>query len=103
MSMDPGLLHSIADALRTYLHLFTEGASLAVHGAGPALLLPFTYNPAPPPAFPLLLGLGATTTTADPIAAILFGAPGHAASAATTLDGSPMTRRGAAGREVGAS
>ena len=37
------------------------------------------------------LGLGATTTTADPIAAILFGAPGHAASAATTLDGYPMS------------
>ena len=42
-------------------------------------------------------------TTADPIAAILFGAPGHAASAATTLDGYPMTRRGEAGRALGAS
>ncbi len=137
--MDPGLLHSIADALRTYLHLFTEGASLAVQAAGhalliildpirllylfagvcmglalgilpgiggvagTALLLPFTYNLDPPTAFALLLGLGATTTTADPIAAILFGAPGHAASAATTLDGYPMTRRGEAGRALGAS
>jgi TctA family transporter len=65
--------------------------------------LPFTYNLDPPTAFALLLGLGATTTTADPIAAILFGAPGHAASAATTLDGYPMTRRGEAGRALGAS
>ena len=52
--------------------------------AGTALLLPFTYNLDPPTAFALLLGLGATTTTADPISAIVFGAPGHAASAATT-------------------
>ena len=64
--------------------------------AGTALLLPFTYNMDAHAAFALLLGLGATTTTADPISAILFGAPGHAASAATTLDGYPMTqaRRG---------
>jgi TctA family transporter len=71
--------------------------------AGTALLLPFTYNMDTHAAFGMLLGLGSTTTTADPIAAILFGAPGHAASAATTLDGYPMTRRGEAGRALGAS
>jgi TctA family transporter len=71
--------------------------------AGTALLLPFTYNMDPHTAFAMLLGLGSTTTTADPISAILFGAPGHAASAATTLDGYPMTRRGEAGRALGAS
>src|ERR1043166_4770493 len=71
--------------------------------AGLALLLPFTFNMDPPAAFALLWGPGATTTTADPISAILFGAPGHAASAATTLDGYPMTRRGEAGRALGAS
>jgi TctA family transporter len=71
--------------------------------AGLALLLPFTYNLDAPAAFALLLGMGSTTTTADPISAILFGAPGHAASAATTLDGYPMTRRGEAGRALGAS
>src|SRR3984893_13936591 len=71
--------------------------------AGLALLLPFTYNMDAHAAFGMLLGLGSTTTTADPISAILFGAPGHAASAATTLDGYPMTRRGEAGRALGAS
>jgi putative tricarboxylic transport membrane protein len=71
--------------------------------AGTALLLPFTYNMDPHAAFGMLLGLGSTTTTADPISAILFGAPGHAASAATALDGYPMTRRGEAGRALGAS
>jgi putative tricarboxylic transport membrane protein len=71
--------------------------------AGTALLLPFTYAMDPPTAMALLLGLGSTTTTADPISAIVLGAPGHAASAATTLDGYPMTKRGEAGRALGAS
>src|SRR6202167_6477764 len=71
--------------------------------AGTALLLPFTYSLDPPTAFALLLGLGASTTTADPITAILFGVPGHAASAATTLDGYPLTQQGMAGRALGGS
>src|SRR4051812_50083107 len=70
--------------------------------AGTALLLPFTYGMDPPPARALLLGLPSTPPTADPISAIVLGAPGHAASAATTLDGYPMTRRGEAGRALGA-
>src|SRR3984893_12825698 len=71
--------------------------------AGLALLLPVNHKIDAPAAFALVLGMGSTTTTADPISAILFGAPGHAASAATTLDGYPMTRRGEAGRALGAS
>src|SRR5262245_48750 len=71
--------------------------------AGTALLLPFTYAMDPPTAMALLLGLASTTTTADPISAIVLGAPGHAASAATTLDGYPMTKRGEGGRALGAS
>jgi TctA family transporter len=115
--METDMLHSAAHALliildpTRMLYLFggvCMGLSLGILPgiggiAGTALLLPFTYNLDPPTAFALLLGLGATTTTADPIAAILFGAPGHAASAATTLDGYPMTRRGEAGRALGAS
>jgi TctA family transporter len=115
--METDMLHSAAHALviildpMRMLYLFggvCMGLSLGILPgiggvAGTALLLPFTYNLDAPTAFALLLGLGATTTTADPIAAILFGAPGHAASAATTLDGYPMTRRGEAGRALGAS
>src|ERR1700691_5676880 len=115
--METDMLHSAANALliildpTRMLYLFggvCMGLSLGILPgiggiAGTALLLPFTYNLDPPTAFALLLGLGATTTTADPIAAILFGAPGHAASAATPLDGYPMTRRGEAGRALGAS
>jgi TctA family transporter len=43
--------------------------------AGLALLLPFTFNMDTAAAFALLLGMGSTTTTADPISAILFVPP----------------------------
>src|SRR3954468_14911176 len=71
--------------------------------AGTAMLLPFTFNMDPYSAFALLLGLGATTATGDPIPAILFGVPGGAASAATVLDGFPMAKRGEAGRALSAA
>lgn len=70
---------------------------------GTAMLLPFTYALDPFSAFALLLGLGATTSTGDPIPAVLFGVPGGAASAATVLDGHPMARRGEAGRALSAA
>jgi TctA family transporter len=71
--------------------------------AGTAMLLPFTFNMDPYAAFALLLGLGSTTTTGDPIPAVLFGVPGGAASAATVLDGFPMAKKGEAGRALSAS
>jgi TctA family transporter len=71
--------------------------------AGTALLLPFTYAMDPAQAMALLLGLAATTTHGDPISAIVLGAPGHAASAATALDGYPMTKRGEGARALGAA
>ncbi len=71
--------------------------------AGTAMLLPFTFNMDPYTAFALLLGLGSTTATGDPIPAILFGVPGGAASAATVLDGYPMAKRGEAGRALSAA
>jgi len=71
--------------------------------AGTAMLLPFTFAMDPYSAFALLLGLGATTATGDPIPAILFGVPGGAASAATVLDGFPMAKKGEAGRALSAA
>ena len=71
--------------------------------AGTALLLPFTFDMDPYSAFALLLGLGAATNTGDPIPAVLFGVPGGAASAATVLDGFPMSKKGEAGRALSAS
>jgi TctA family transporter len=70
--------------------------------AGTAMLLPFTFNMDPYAAFALLLGLGSTTATGDPIPAVLFGVPGGAASAATVLDGYPMAKKGEAGRALSA-
>src|ERR1700694_4905589 len=70
---------------------------------GTAMLLPFTFSMEPVSAFALLLGLGATTSTGDPIPAILFGVPGGAASAATVLDGFPMAKKGEAGRALSAA
>src|SRR5215813_234587 len=70
--------------------------------AGTAMLLPFTFNMDPYTAFALLLGLGSTTATGDPIPAVLFGVPGGAASAATVLDGFPMAKKGEAGRALSA-
>jgi TctA family transporter len=67
------------------------------------MLLPFTFTMDPYSAFALLLGLGATTATGDPIPAILFGVPGGAASAATVLDGFPMAKKGEAGRALSAA
>ena len=112
------ILHSAGEALWLILNLFTGSASCfwasswafalafclaSAAWRATALLLPFTYALDASTAMALLLGLGATTTTADPISAIVLGAPGHAASAATTLDGYPMTQRGEAGRALGAS
>ena len=71
--------------------------------AGTALLLPFTFNMDPIAAMALLLGLGSTTATGDPIPAILFGVPGGAGSAATVLDGLPMAKRGEASRALSAA
>jgi TctA family transporter len=70
---------------------------------GTAMLLPFTFAMDPYSAFALLLGLGSTTSTGDPIPAVLFGVPGGAASAATVLDGYPMAKRGEAGRALSAA
>src|ERR1700710_2909509 len=71
--------------------------------AGTAMLLPFPCNMDPDAAFGVLLGLGSTTATGDPIPAILFGVPGGAASAATVLDGFPMAKKGEAGRALSAA
>jgi TctA family transporter len=68
-----------------------------------ALLLPFTFSMDTYAAFALLLGVSATAATGDTIPAVLFGVPGGAGSAATVLDGFPMTRRGEAGRALSAA
>ena len=67
-----------------------------------AMMLPFVYPMDAIPAFAFLLGMHAVTATTGDITSVLFGIPGEATSAATVLDGYPMTRRGEGGRALGA-
>jgi len=67
-----------------------------------ALMLPFTTGMEPVQAFAFLLGMLSVTATAGDITSVLFGIPGEATSAATVLDGHPLTKRGQAGRALGA-
>lgn len=71
--------------------------------AGTALILPFTFTMDPATGIAFLLGLGSVITTGDSIPAILFGVPGTAGSAATVVDGYPMTKKGQAGRALAAA
>ena len=67
-----------------------------------SMMLPFVYPMDAISAFAFLLGMHAVTATTGDITSVLFGIPGEATSAATVLDGYPMTRRGEAGRALGA-
>ena len=70
---------------------------------GLVLLLPFTFGMDPVPAFALLLGMFAVTSTSDTIASVMLGIPGTAASQATILDGYPLAQKGQAARALGAA
>lgn len=70
---------------------------------GLVILLPFTFGMEPVPAFALLLGMYAVTTTSDTIASVMLGIPGTAASQATVLDGYPLAKKGQAARAFGAA
>ena len=67
-----------------------------------ALMLPFTFEMDPVQAFAFLLGMSVVTATTGDLTSVLFGIPGEATSAAAALDGYPLTRRGEAGRALGA-
>ena len=69
-----------------------------------ALMLPFSYTiKQPVDAFCFLLGMLAVTATTGDITSILFGIPGESISAALILDGYPMSKKGEAGRALGAN
>ncbi len=70
---------------------------------GLVMLLPFTFGMDPVPAFALLLGMYAVTSTSDTIASVMLGIPGTAASQATILDGYPLAQKGQAARAFGAA
>jgi TctA family transporter len=69
-----------------------------------ALMLPLAHAIEEPVAvFCFLLGALAVTGTTGDVTSILFGIPGESGSAALVLDGYPMTRKGEAGRALGAA
>jgi putative tricarboxylic transport membrane protein len=68
-----------------------------------ALMLPFVFDMTPVQAFAFLLGMWVVTATTGDITSVLLGVPGEATSAATVFDGYPMTKRGEAGRALGAA
>ena len=63
---------------------------------GVALLMPFTFNMAPVEGISLLLGVYCGGIYGGSITAILIRTPGTPASAATVLEGYPMTQQGRA-------
>ncbi len=67
-----------------------------------SLMLPFVYTMTPQEALPFLLGMHSVCATTGDITSVLFGIPGEAASVATIVDGYPMTKKGEAGRALGA-
>ncbi len=68
-----------------------------------AVLVPFTFVLEPSAAFGLLLGAHAISDVGGSITAVLLNTPGDAVNAATVFDGFPMTKKGEAGRAIGAA
>ena len=110
MTMALKAIEIMIDPIRILFLLFgvTIGLALGIIPGlgglvGLSLLLPFTFDMDPYTALAFMLGLGSVTVTSDTIPAVLFGVPGTTGSAATVLDGHPMSRRGEAGRAFGAA
>ncbi len=71
--------------------------------AGMALILPFSFNLPAGSALILMSGVYLASNYGGSIAAILVNTPGESASAATLLDGYPMTQKGRAAEALGIS
>jgi putative tricarboxylic transport membrane protein len=67
---------------------------------GMAIFLPFTFSLDPLTSLALLLGIYNGACYAGAIPAVLINTPGTPSSAATTLDGYPMAKRGRAGEAL---
>lgn len=67
-----------------------------------ALMLPFIYKMTPAEAFAFLLGMHSVVQTVGDITSILLGVPGEPTTVAMIVDGYPMSKKGEAGRALGA-
>lgn len=70
--------------------------------SGMALILPFFYSMDPFAALPFLISLHSVSTIGGSVTTVLLNIPGDSPNAATLIDGFPMTRKGEAGRALGA-
>ena len=71
-------------------------------GTALALMMPFIYKMTPQEALPFLLGMHSVVATTGDITSVLFGIPGEPTTVATIVDGFPMSKKGEAGRALGA-
>ena len=71
--------------------------------SGMAMVLPFIFGMEPGPALAMMVGLTSVTATSDTFSSVLIGVPGGAGTAATVLDGFPMTQRGEGARALSAA
>lgn len=102
-----GSIFSIASILAMVVGIFAGIVIGALPGLGAtmgvALLLPITFSLETTPAMMLLVGCYCGAVYGGSISAILIGAPGTAASAATVADGYTMAKRGFAKRALSLS
>jgi putative tricarboxylic transport membrane protein len=68
-----------------------------------ALMMPFVFKMTPQEGIPFLLGMHSVVQTTGDITSVLFGVPGESTTMATIVDGYPMTKKGEAGRALGAA
>lgn len=105
-----GLFHVVSWPVFGYVLLGVIIGSIAgpIPGVGGpltlVLLMPFALQLDNPfSAFALLLSAHGVMNTGNSITAILFGVPGTNSAQALVVDGYPLTRKGEAGRALGAS
>ena len=70
---------------------------------GIVMCIPFVFGMDAIPGAIFLLAMHSVVHTGGALPSILFGVPGTGADAATVVDGLPMTKKGEAGRAMGAS
>ena len=68
-----------------------------------SMVLPFLLELDPYSALALLIGTYSATPAGGAITAVLLGVPGTISSAATLLDGFPMSKQGKAGEGIGSA
>jgi putative tricarboxylic transport membrane protein len=98
---NPGLLLYMGAAIIIGLFI---GVLPAIGGLVPmAMTLPFVFWMTPLQALPFIAIIAAVSSTGGAMTSILLNIPGDEVNAATIIDGYPMTKKGEAGRAIGAA